>query len=810
MEAVKMQAAHLVRRGWRATIFLALLAGMAGGVAMTAWAAARQTATAFDRFVARADLPDLSLTFCPPEMTSVDEESIFDCWSYDPQEELEVIQALPEVDAAGRGAFRGLTATPTGDPDRTYMTAGLFSQDESLPRTEQAPIVVEGRWFDVDAPDEVVINESLAERSGFSVGDTFTATFWSLAELGRVVPDGGTFNGPIAELRVVGIVRGVRDIAARTESSNLLVDESYMLGGPGVWADTAGAAGFPGLLVAARDGDVPAATNAIQEAFGERPFNVAAYADENEFRPVEEAIDYEAGAAGAFAALAALAGAVFAGQSIARQSRREWSDLPTLRAIGFSRRQAIAAAGARSLVTAALAAAVAAGLTLAASPIGAIGVAGSTEAAAEMHADWVVLGVGAAVVVLVTVVAACFAVARAHAGRARPSRDVVVATGSLPPTATVGLGLAVNGGRGGRGLPIGTAITSVALAAAAAAGALGLAASMARLTGSPERYGAPWDLSFGGELDAETVQRASAMLAASPDVAAAAGIFGSDIEIEGRTYWAHALAPVPGVSDAIGPVITEGREPIRRHEIALGAITMRQLGVSIGDIVDVNTLVTGSERFTMTVVGTALINDTYEPSPGTGAVVTADWISEAAPEAQSPDPFVVRLRSGESGQFMAELEESFPGSVSAPITQSAIRNVERVAYVPVALAGLVVLLVVAALAHALVVSNRRQRGQFAVLRALGMQRRQLATAVVWQATVLGLVAVLVGLPLGVVAGRWGWRAVAGQLGVASGPVVPVGLVALVALFVMVTATLVAVLPGWRAARMAPAEALRVE
>jgi ABC-type lipoprotein release transport system permease subunit len=811
MEAVKMWAAHLVRRNWVATVFLALLAGLAGGVAMTAWAAGRETATAFDRFVALAELPDLSLTFCPPEMTSVDEESIFDCWAYDQKDELEIIRRLPEVEAAGRGAFRGLTATPTSDPDRTFMTSGLFSQDESLPMTERAPIVVEGRWFDVAAADEVVINEFLADRSGLSVGDTFTATFWSLDELGRVVPDGGTFSGPTTELRVVGIVRGVRDIAARTESANLLIDESYVLGGPGVWEATPGAAGFPGLLVVARDDDVPAATRAIEEAFGERPFNVADYSDENEFRPVIEAIDYEAGAAFAFAALTALAGAVFAGQAVARQSRREWSDLSILRAIGFSRRQAVAAAGARGLVTAVLAALVAAACAFAASPIGAIGVAGSTERAAELHADGVVLVVGGVVVLVVTVAASCFPVVRARAGRARPTRELVVATGPLPPTATVGVGLAVNGGRGGRGLPLGTAVTSVALAAAAAAAALGLAASMAQLTGSPERYGAPWDLSFGGELDAESIEQANALLAESPDVAAAAAIMGTDVQIDGRTYWAHALAPVPDVADIIGPVITDGREPIRRNEIALGAITMRQLGVSIGDVVGVRTLVTDSEPVDMTVVGRALINDTYEPSPGTGAVVTAAWITDAAPEAQAPDPFVVRFRSGaDTGPLVAEVEALFPGAVSTPIKQGAIRNVERVAYLPVMLAGVVVLLAVAALAHALVVSNRRQRGQFAVLRALGMDRRQLATAVVWQATVLGLVAVVVGVPLGIVAGRWGWRAVAGQLGVASGPVVPIGLVAVVALFVMVTATLVAILPGWRAARIAPAQALRVE
>jgi ABC-type lipoprotein release transport system permease subunit len=811
MEAVRMRTAYLVRRGWWATVFLALVVGAAAGVAMATWSAGRSTESAFERFLDRVDSPDLNLVFCPPEMTEVDEESILACWSYDQKAELEVIQRIPEVEAAGRGAFRGLTVAPAADPERTLMTAGLFAQDETLPVTDGTPLLVSGRWYEVDSSDEVVINEFLADRADLSVGDRMTATFWSSDERGRVVPDGGNLSGPTAELQVVGIVRGIRDMAARADETNLLVDQSYVLGGPGVWRATPDATGFPGVLVAARDDDVPATSAAIEDAFGDRPFNLANYIDDNELDPVEEAIEYEANAAVALAALTALAAAVFAGQAIARQSRREWRDLLSLRAVGFSPRQAVAAAGARGLVTALLAAAVAVAVTVAASPIGAIGVASGTEQAVRLRLDLLVLAVGSAAVVAVAVLAACFPVARAGARRARSSRELVVATGPLPPTATVGVGLAVNGGRGGHGLPLGTAVASVAVAAAAAVAALGLWASMSRLTGSPERYGAPWDLSFGGEQDERAVTEASATLAASSDVAAAAGIVGTDAEIDGDTNWVMAFAPVEGVPEAIRPVIIEGREPIRSDEIALGAVTMRRLGVSIGDTVEVQSLVTGSEAYEMSVVGTAVINDTYEASPGRGAVVTPDWVVEAAPEAQTPDPYVVRLRpDAEPGALRAELEEKYAGTVATPIKQIAILNVERIAYVPVALAGVIGLLAVAALAHALLVSSRRQRGQFAVLKAIGMHRSQVMWTIVWQATVLGLVAVLAGIPLGLVIGRWGWRALAAQLGVAGGPVVPLALVALVAVVVLVTVDLVAVVPGWRAARMAPAQALRAE
>ena len=113
-----MRAALLVRRNWRATVFLVLLAGLAGGVAIGAWTVGRRTATAFDRFVDRSDVPDLILTFCPPDMTSVDErDSRRVLQRTTPSDELAVVQQLPEVEAAGRAAWRGLTVARPSEPD---------------------------------------------------------------------------------------------------------------------------------------------------------------------------------------------------------------------------------------------------------------------------------------------------------------------------------------------------------------------------------------------------------------------------------------------------------------------------------------------------------------------------------------------------------------------------------------------------------------------------------------------------------------------------------------------------------------------
>ena len=77
------------------------------------------------------------------------------------------------------------------------------------------------------------------------------------------------------------------------------------------------------------------------------------------------------------------------------------------------------------------------------------------------------------------------------------------------------------------------------------------------------------------------------------------------------------------------------------------------------------------------------------------------------------------------------------------------------------------------LALTVLTSVRRRRRELALLKTLGMTRRQLRAIVAWQTTLTLLIALVVGVPLGVAAGRWAWRGFAGSLGVAPVTVVPV-------------------------------------
>ena len=94
------------------------------------------------------------------------------------------------------------------------------------------------------------------------------------------------------------------------------------------------------------------------------------------------------------------------------------------------------------------------------------------------------------------------------------------------------------------------------------------------------------------------------------------------------------------------------------------------------------------------------------------------------------------------------------------------------------------------------------------LKTLGFTHRQLAAVVAWQASVAAIIGIVVGVPLGIGAGRWLWILFAHKIFAVPQPTVPVMSVVVVALGALVLANLVAALPGRSAARTPAALILR--
>ena len=388
--------------------------------------------------------------------------------------------------------------------------------------------------------------------------------------------------------------------------------------------------------------------------------------------------------------------------------------------------------------------------------------------------------------------------------------------------------MAFEPGRGRTAVPVRSALAGsvIAVAAVVAAGVFG--ASLAGLLGTPRSYGQNWDavtdLGFGGV----SPQLADRLLAATPAVATyAAGDYG-EVTIAGKSIAAIGL-------DNGGSYLTllAGRAPHGGGEIALGARTMHDLGLRLGQSVQVtanheNTL-TPDKTTAMKIVGVVVLprfaRGTFAPtSLGTGAVVTASVLSEPNQSSGCTGPlcynfFLLRYRPGtdmaaqDAGLTKMLRASGCPiGSCATTADQrpNEIRNYASVRDVPLILGAVLAVLAVATLAHVLLTSVRRRRHDLAVLKTLGLTRAQVLRLVAWQATALAAAALLAGLPLGVIAGRQAWAFFANAAGVAPAPNVPLPLILLAVPVTLLLANLIATWPGWTAARVHPAVALRTE
>jgi ABC-type lipoprotein release transport system permease subunit len=113
-------------------------------------------------------------------------------------------------------------------------------------------------------------------------------------------------------------------------------------------------------------------------------------------------------------------------------------------------------------------------------------------------------------------------------------------------------------------------------------------------------------------------------------------------------------------------------------------------------------------------------------------------------------------------------------------------------------------------AHALLTGARSRSRDLAVLRALGLTPGQAASCVTWQAATIGAIALLVGIPLGVLVGRQVWRLLADSLSfVYVGPIAGLALVVLIPVALVVLGAM-AVWPARDAARLRTTDLLRAE
>jgi ABC-type antimicrobial peptide transport system permease subunit len=149
-------------------------------------------------------------------------------------------------------------------------------------------------------------------------------------------------------------------------------------------------------------------------------------------------------------------------------------------------------------------------------------------------------------------------------------------------------------------------------------------------------------------------------------------------------------------------------------------------------------------------------------------------------------------------------------SVLAVQRPAQIVNYRSMGFTPLLLAVALAAGATIALGLTLVASVRRRRHELAILKAIGFTPRQLQLSVLFQGTLVALVGILVGVPLGAALGRWLWTLFADQIGAVPAPVVPVASVVVASLVALVLAIGLSAIPGRIAARTPAVTALSAE
>ena len=799
MAAVWIRLRAELRSGRRAWLGLALVAGLLAGPVIATVAAARRTDSAVERHRAASESVDV--------------------WAgrsdfFGLKLDLERVERLPQVAAATRSvdlAFWG--RTDTGVPV-TNDDVELGVATSGLDGAQRHPKVLEGRAPAPDAVDEVFVGDRAAEAYGLRVGSTLRMRFTTPRELERIAETGEndlradpetTGSGPLVTLRVVGIRADVQSEDGLMYMT--LPKAFYERYRPalGTWLE------LSGVWLKRGDADLDAFRAGVERIAGGNP--VELFPKRTIQASLKHSIHFQVQALWMLAVLGGLAVVLLIGQAVARHTALESADHPLLRSLGMTRTELLALGVGRVLPVAVAAGVLAGAVAYLISPLAPIGAARIAEPAPGLAIDAAVLVAGGAVtaafVLLVAVVPAWRASSAPVDERSPRSSRVgtFLARAGVPLTGVAGVRMALEPGRGPTAVPVRSTLVSAVIGIAAVAAALTITASADRLLTTPRLYGQNWDAQIGNGNVPGYSREFTAGLRADRSIGELAAGTVRDSRLDGRPTAVFGLEAIRG---PLSLTVLEGRAPAAPDEILLGSTAAAALDARVGDTVEGR--LAGRAR-PVRVVGHAVLPEVgfTAISPvglGEGAVMTFEGLKRFDPTAR-PQVFVLDVAPGaDRAATLARLERDAAAIV--PSRPAEVGNWGRVSSFPYLLAGVVAVGAAGVLAHALVTSIRRRRRDLAILKALGLERRQLAAMVAWQATTIAAVGLLIGVPLGVGIGRFAWNILAADLGVVPEVVAPVVAGLLLVPGALLLANLVALPLGRVAARTRPAAVLRAE
>ncbi|MGD0811392.1 MAG: ABC transporter permease [Acidimicrobiales bacterium] len=834
---------------------LVVLIGLIGGVAMASAEAGRRTQSSYATFLTSTNPSDLTLSVGSTGSAPV----LFSSRS------VAVIAHLPDVKRVAALITPAMVPLrANGTPDLTGGSGGnnvqALGSDDGMWTDIDRVTVIKGRMANPEDADEAVMTPAAAAQGGAYIGQVLDMGYYTAAQLSskafgtpRVAP------ALKLDIRLVGIVvlnRQVVEDDVDSTSGFVIFTPALIRAvaavSPGGQVTLApGAPTLYGLQLEHGSRDLARVEGEVVDA--SRPGSAFLFnATSRVVAQVELALKPESVAFGAFGVIAGLVALLVGLQAISRQLRWDEEDRRVLRALGAGPAMAGGDGLIGVLAAVVVGALLAAALAVALSPLAPLGPVRPVYPDRGIAFDWTVLGVGVAVLVgVLGAGAALLAFSRAP-HRAARSRGLVAARPSslasraqsagMPVAGVVGVRFALEPGQGRTSVPVRSAIVGTVLAVAVGVSALTFASSLTTLVSHPPLYGWNWDYMFDTTNDVPP--QSLKALDRDPDVAAWSGANLTPFQVDGQFVPSIEASPHARVA----PPVLSGHGLEANNEILLGAATLAELHKRVGDTVYLSEGTPRSAPFyipptPLVVVGTTTFPAigyssiiASQPSMGTGALVSSAVEPPAWRRAEtSSDPILngpqyvfVRLAKGVSAKNgLANLnaiankanqainnDPQAAGddgvSVLGVLRPAQIVNYRTIGATPLVLAAGLAAGAVLALGLTLTASVRRRRRDLALLKALGFTQGQLSAAIAWQATVAALIGVLVGTPLGIVAGRELWILFAHNLNAVPDPTTPALSVFLVAIGALVFANLVAALPGRTASRTPTGLVLRAE
>lgn len=798
-----------IRHGRRALAALAVVLAIGMAVSLAALEVAARTKHAYPSYLASANVGDLVVN---PSLSDA--------------RAAELITTTPGVTAYSTDDFlvAGIDhGRPVTQAELDSAGAQVRMSTDGRYVEHDRPVVEEGRML-ADGR-EVFLNRHAADELGLDVGAEITLAFFRpsfntpgvnparddvVEPLGRStarVVGIGTLAGDVLsdELYPQSIMLVTPEVGSRftctfnpvVTDRELTIQEQLFAVFP---ADCALTYRYFSLHVAGGDAAVGAVADALVDRFDAENERLPTVLRENDIgyvliptstlderTRVDHSLRPAVTALRLFGLVAGLATVVLALAGALRVARQEQVRHEVWRQLGVPRLQRCAGLALPLAASAALGLLAAVALGLLGSGIGPVGSVRVLEPDTRFALSASVLAglAGVTAAVLAGVVAIAWIAVRAPAAAAiqRPSTLLWASTKVHPAR---GLGMrAATRGTGARVVVAGSLAAVVAMVAT-----LVFATSINALVGTPARYGWPYDLGviigygYGGS-DPDAI--ATSLDRPEVDHWGLAAL--GSATIKGQT-----LPSVAGVKNATGvpiPVI-DGERPDGPGEIALGAESAGELGLDVGDTVPV---VTSYGEAPATVTGVVVLPpvgpyQSDRASTGTGVLLSERFFADllaGAERAQGLPPgsqaelgpgsfLAINLAAGvDVDDFLASIDaderltwdrNDFDSFVyPEPVRPAAIADVASMRRLPVALSAVFALAMAVGLATGIQVATRARRRELAILGALGCTSRQVASSVRWHALTVVLLAIAVGVPLGIAGGGVLYRSFAVDLGV---------------------------------------------